>query len=248
MEGSMSTKQDGKVVPIAPSSEPYVVTADERASVQAFIDNRKRAAPGLKVKIENGATTILPDHPDRTVGLVRLMESVGAKNMRFYEEFQRQLCNVGMQPNTSDDVGVNFMLSVVQGIEPRDQVETMLGAQMAAIHMATMSFARRLSHVTTIAQQDSAERALNKLARTFTTQMEALKRYRSTGEQKMTVEHQHVTVNEGGQAIVGNVTTGGGGIKNLGEQPHGPALTHAPGETLPGHVEAVREEVLRSGG
>ena len=66
---------------------------------------------------------------------------------------------------------------------------------------------------TTIPQQDSAERAFNKLARTFATQMEALKRYRSTGEQKVTV--QHVTVNDGGQAVVGTVTTGGrGGEEN----------------------------------
>ena len=35
-------------------------------------------------------------------------------------------------------------------------------------------------------------------------QMEALKRYRTGGEQWVTV--QHVTVNEGGQAIVGAVT------------------------------------------
>ena len=49
---------------------------------------------------------------------------------------------------------------------------------------------------------------MNKLARTFTTQMEALKRYRTGGEQKVTV--QHVSVNEGGQAIVGNVTQGTG--------------------------------------
>jgi hypothetical protein len=40
-------------------------------------------------------------------------------------------------------------------------------------------------------------------------QIEALKRYRSTGEQKVTVEH--VTVNEGGKAIVGNVTHRGPG-------------------------------------
>lgn len=98
------------------------------------------------------------------------------------------------------------MLSVVKGISPRDQVEAMLAAQMAAVHTATMTFARRLAHVENIPQQDSAERALNKLARTFTTQMEALKRYRTGGEQKVTV--QHVTVSEGGQAIVGNVTQG----------------------------------------
>jgi hypothetical protein len=39
---------------------------------------------------------------------------------------------------------------------------------------------------------------------TFATQMEALKRYRTGGEQKVTV--QHVSVSEGGQTIVGNVT------------------------------------------
>jgi hypothetical protein len=72
-----------------------------------------------------------------------------------------------------------------------------------------MTFARRLNHVDNLAQQDSAERAFNKLARTFTAQMEALKRYRTGGEQKVTV--QHVTVNEGGQAVVGHVSTAPGG-------------------------------------
>jgi hypothetical protein len=36
--------------------------------------------------------------------------------------------------------------------------------------------------------------------------MEALKRYRTSGQQKMTVEHVHV--HEGGQAIVGTVEGG----------------------------------------
>ncbi len=44
----------------------------------------------------------------------------------------------------------------------------------------------------------------NKLLRTFTAQMEALKKHRSTGEQHVTVEH--VTVQNGGQAVVGTVT------------------------------------------
>ena len=71
--------------------------------------------------------------------------------------------------------------------------------------MATMAFARRLVYAKNIPQQDSAQNAFNKLARTFAAQVEALKRYRSGGEQKMTV--QHVRVAEGGQAIVGNVST-----------------------------------------
>jgi hypothetical protein len=51
----------------------------------------------------------------------------------------------------------------------------MLAAQMAAVHVTFMKFAQHFHRVETLAQQDSAERAFNKLARTFTTQMEALK-------------------------------------------------------------------------
>lgn len=79
----------------------------------------------------------------------------------------------------------------------------MLATQMAAAHMLTMTFARRLNHVDNIPQQDSASNAINKLMRTFATQVEALKRYRTGGEQRVTV--QHVNVSDGGQAIVGDV-------------------------------------------
>ncbi len=55
---------------------------------------------------------------------------------------------------------------------------------------------------------ETYERSLNRLARTFAAQMEALKRYRSKGDQRIIVER--VTVENGGQAIVGNVGTGVG--------------------------------------
>ena len=85
----------------------------------------------------------------------------------------------------------------------------MLATQMAAVHLATITFARRLAHVENIPQQDSAERAFNKLARTFAAQVEALKRYRTGGQQNVIV--RHVTVAEGGQAIVRNIQQGGRG-------------------------------------
>jgi hypothetical protein len=61
------------------------------------------------------------------------------------------------------------------------------------------------------------EKSLNRLARTYVAQIEGLKRYRSKGEQRVYVER--VTVNEGGQAIVGPVSHGGrnGGIDENGE-------------------------------
>ena len=132
-----------------------------------------------------------------------------------------QLINVGSPGKETDEAGTNFTLSIVKGIEPRDQIEAMLAAQMAAVHMASMTFARRFASVENIPQQDSAERAFNKLTRTFAAQMAALKEYRSKGEQKMTVQHVHVA--EGGQAIVGNVNAppeGGGAREKSKEQPH----------------------------
>ena len=107
-----------------------------------------------------------------------------------------------------------------------------------------MTFARRLAHVESIPQQDSAERAFNKLTRTFAAQMSALKEYRSKGEQKMTVLHVHVA--EGGQAIVSNVNapTEGVGTRNKPEvQPH--ALAYASGVETPRQIEAERATVAR---
>ena len=120
-----------------------------------------------------------------------------------------QIARLGSRGNPFDESASNFVLGFVDGMKPKDPAEVLLVTQMAAIHQATMMMARRLNHVETIPQQDAAERALNKLSRTYAAQMETLKRYRSKGQQTVRVER--VTVHDGGQAIVGNVETGGRG-------------------------------------
>lgn len=134
-------------------------------------------------------------------------DALGSDDERFVSGLVNQIVNASSKGLELDKAASGFALAVLEGIKPRDEVEAMLAAQMAAIHMATMSFARNLNHIKTIPQQDSAEKTLNKLARTFTMQMEALKKYRSSGEQRITV--QHVTVNDGGQAVVGTINHGG---------------------------------------
>ena len=129
--------------------------------------------------------------------------------------------------DADDFLATSDGLALIEGVheQPRDQVEAMLAAQMAAVHQAILTLAPRLAQADTIDQQDSAERAFNKLVRSFAAQMEALKRYRTGGEQKVTV--QHVSVNEGGQAIVGNVTQAAhrAGPENAANSP--PALSHS---------------------
>jgi hypothetical protein len=190
-----------------PAEKPrYQRTPREIDAASKFQKSQAERTPGLKVTKGEDQTALVSDHPDNPTGLILLMEALGTKDLDFFNALLGQLANVGSKGRDFDEEGINFMLSVVKGIQPRDQVEAMLAAQMAAVHAAAMTFARRLAHVDNIPQQDSAERAFNKLTRTFTTQMEALKRYRTGGEQKVTV--QHVTVGDGGQAIVGNVTQG----------------------------------------
>jgi hypothetical protein len=103
-----------------------------------------------------------------------------------------------------DEVSLSFMISMVKSIKPRDSVEAMLVAQMVSVHVMAMRCAYHLANAEDIARQDSAGRALGRLARTFPAQMEALNRYRNNGEPAITV--QNVSVQDGGKAIVGNVT------------------------------------------
>lgn len=114
----------------------------------------------------------------------------------------------------SDDFPANderlFVLSIIRDLAPRDAVERMLAVQMAATHVATVRSARWLGATETLPQVEAHYTGFNKLARTFAAQIEVLRKHRTGGQQKVVVEH--VTVNEGGQAIVGNVSHGGRGV------------------------------------
>ncbi len=157
----------------------------------------KRQAPRIKMRGK-----------EMIVSREDMMRALGTDSAEFTDGVLRQLANAVSLGGGADEEAINFALAVIAGIEPKDELETMLAMQMAAIHLATMTFTRRLAHVETLDQQHGSEGALNKLARTFAMQLEALKRYRTGGEQKVIV--QHVNVNEGGQAIVGTVARGRG--------------------------------------
>ena len=169
-------------------------------TTQPELDTSPAPKPARLIRISNRTATI-----DQKAVEV----AFGSSDAAFIDGLVHQLINLGSPRKEPDEQGTAFVASIVAGIKPQDQLEAMLATQMAAVHLATMTFARRLAHVENIPQQDSAERAFNKLARTFAAQTEALKRYRTGGQQKMTVEHVHV--HDGGQAIVGNVPHGGQG-------------------------------------
>jgi hypothetical protein len=134
-----------------------------------------------------------------------LMRACGTEESDFFSGLLQQIANAVSSGKYPDEAAIKFMLAFIKGAEPRDQIEAVLVAQMAASHTATMRAANRLAHSETRQEQESAEHAFNKLARTFAAQVEALQRYRAGREERVIVQ-QNVSVTDGGQAIVGNVT------------------------------------------
>ncbi len=220
-------------------STNYQPTPTEQETLVAFKERLQNSKPSARVKLEKtkGKKPRLAFyHEDESLAQILLLESLATADTDFLTGLLNQVATVTMVDGEVVEESMNFVLSMIKGIEPRDPLETMLATQMAAIHVATIKMAKQLNGCTTLDQQDSASNAFNKLARTFTTQIEALKRYRSTGEQKVTV--QHVTVNQGGQAVIGDVTTGAGGNKKE-DLPHAKQITDAPSQTLPCQIQAV---------
>lgn len=117
-----------------------------------------------------------------------------------------QIAALGVPGKRADTDASNFVLGFLDSMQPRDATEALLMTQMATIHQAMMLMATRLNQAETVQQQEASERAMNKLARTYGMQVEALKRYRSKGEQVVRVER--VTVESGAQAVVGIVSHG----------------------------------------
>ena len=101
-------------------------------------------------------------------------------------------------------------LAQLTSINPADAIEGQLALQMLACHNASMEAFRRAM----LPQQSAEARAMNlsqatKLVRSYASLVEILNRHRGKAQPQV-VRVERVTVESGGQAIVGNVHTGGG--------------------------------------
>jgi hypothetical protein len=161
-----------------------------------------RPAAAVRIKLSPDGFCI--DHPDPELGEQLMAEALGVADRDAMHGMLRQLVKASVNGQKPDPANLAFMIAMIESIKPRDAVEAMLVAQMVAVHVMAMRCAHHLANADDIARQDSAARALTRLARTFPAQMEALTRYRNTGEPAITV--QNVRVGDGGNAIVGNVT------------------------------------------
>jgi hypothetical protein len=111
------------------------------------------------------------------------------------------------KPKGGADDLLRRAIASISELAPQNATEAMLATQMIAVHEAALMFL----HQATVADQyvaviDANVLRATRLMRVFGEQLEAMQRLRGkSGQQRVTVEHVHV--NDGGQAIVGSVST-----------------------------------------
>ena len=169
-------------------AKPYEPTPSELALVKKQKAERKYEIK-VTVKKTKAGTSITPDHPDLGIGTALFMDALGTTDGEFLEVLIFQVANLTRASDEISEAKLNHTLSLIHGIAPQDPVEAMLAVQMSAVHIATLNYARRTNVADTFMESEMAEKAFNRLSRTFIAQMDTLKKYRTGGEQKMTVEH-----------------------------------------------------------
>ena len=155
------------------------LTAAERQAVRR-VKERAKANPAIRFKLtdDEQSFNLELDHSQKHICHPMLMKGLAATDKDFIEGIIDELINVDGMANERT---LNFMLSLLNAIEPRDPLETMLAVQMATVHVAAMKLARDVVYV----GRPEFAQCFAKLTRTFTAQMEALKRHRAN-EEKVT--------------------------------------------------------------
>lgn len=117
----------------------------------------------------------------------------------------------------------NIVLQCLAEQQPKDAHEARLCTQAVALYCQGMEYLERARSVLfddgTIAKQDwhtILMKTATKLLDLHTKTIAELTRYKQNGEQRIVV--QHVQVNDGGQAIVGDVLNVGVGVSNKNDE------------------------------
>lgn len=180
------------------------MTTSPNRDITSPIATIDRGGPAAIPRIKLYKRRIAINHPDPQAGERLLAETLGAADRDALHGMLRQLVKASAIGQKPDEANLAFMISMIGSIGPKDSIESMLISQMVSVHMAAMRCACRLACTDNLPQQESVTRALTRLSRTFAAQVEALSRHRDNGERAITV--RNLSVQDGGRAIVGNVT------------------------------------------
>ena len=217
----MANSSEDKRAPRPPLPSPSGAECAAIAEAKSRVANRRpRFTTALRTDAK-GKAELGPEYSDHAGWALRLTDLFGTRGEAFpATQLNHILGAVQNSEGGFDRTKANALLAAVEGARPADELQAMLALQMAVAHELTMQAFRRLHRVDQIPQYDSAGNMAVKLMRAFAGHLELLAKLQNGGRQTVRVEHVHV--HPGGQAVVGNVTTGGGVRNEIGSQPHAP--------------------------
>ena len=192
-------------------SEPRTPT-DAEALAAAQAKRRVEDRPSrvqIEAKVDGNHIGLNPAHSSG--GPFQIHDAMGTTSFAFAEYVLAALTNVskGRDQGEISDREMNAALALLDGQKPEDEMQAMLVAQTFACFDLGMNMAARANRTDRHELRDSYASISTKMMRTMTATVETLSKLRRGGAQTVRVEHVHV--HNGGQAIVGNVSTGGGG-------------------------------------
>lgn len=218
-------KNPKQMAPLTPAVDPRPEPHDKEQARMTDARERwiERTPPVQTERREDGA--IRSPHNDDSGWTMRLGDAFGTRSPEFMSEALTALNAAARSRGTAEATSqqLNTSLALVSAIAPENELEAALAVQMAASHALATDVLGRAAGTDKLEYIQLYGNLAVKLQRTFTAQIEALARMRGKGQQTVRVEH--VTVQAGAQAIVGDVhhhSPGRGGVQSKNEaQPHG---------------------------
>jgi hypothetical protein len=182
----------------------------EKTNNSLVTTGAEQRRPPVRVKLQRvhaNSAKICPPDGESKIWWNRLKRALGTTSSAFVQTTLFQLQAVAQLPGSGIcEIAMNAALAIIEAAAPRDEVEGALAVQMACSHSAAIAVLSRFgggggSERRAVALALAAAR----LMRTYSEQVETLRRLRHGGNQYVRVEHVHV--NGGGQAVIGNVRT-----------------------------------------
>jgi hypothetical protein len=218
-------------------------TDAEQAEIRDLAKRKKarRQAPRFTVdRQEDNLVQMMPAGVHADAAAARLMNALGVADLDLAERLMTQIINTTHLRSSKEPISaetLNAALAAVTGIAPRDEAEAMLAAQMVGVHWLAMDLLSKAGSTTDRALLNDRGNLAVKLLRTFPAQIDALKRYRSAGEQRVVVQHQHVTVTADQAAVQ---------VNGMAPDPGGRGAASKP-EDHPHATQATRSVPYESG-
>jgi hypothetical protein len=168
----------------------------------------QRRSPPVRVKVFGADGKLVKVHPpdgDGSNWWRRLNKVLGTTSSDFVNASLFQIQAACRSPwGRVSELSMNAALAMIEAAAPKDEIEAALAVQMACTHTAAMAVLAKMDVAFGTEQRVVAfGSAAARLMRAYAAQVEILRRMRNAGQQFVRVEHVHV--NDGGQAVIGNV-------------------------------------------